>query len=727
MSDRARANAPKATRTSDVTRPRTLALATLGAAAGVTAAVVAQGTPHATERPIAQPHAKVACASCHSPAASASAPAPAAHTAAACKTCHGTAHSSVRRAHRELAAKGELPCATCHGQHAEAQGVTFEDGAVVRWGAGAQVALLPSRKSGVQPGAIAPGTTVPLVPLAACARCHDPSRSEDPIAACVPSEVRLAGPDAGASALHGVASRCFDEHRRLDEPAPSAGSPACARQHGATRFVAWEAARDVAATTPWVAPVEAEGPPWAPPAGALAGALVVGVAATAIDRRRRRAAGTKEAAVPVAAAARKRLPTIDTSTCLGCYACVDACPFDVLAIERYVAVVARPEECCGVVLCEQVCPNGSLRVEDGEPIADRPATDEHLESRDVSGLFLAGDLTGLPLIKNAINQGARAVDRIAQTLPRRRAEPIDVIVIGAGPAGLSAALRAKERDLACVVLEQATVAASIKSFPRDKIVHDPPLDLPVEGELWLKEATKEELLAQWARIVRARSLDVREGHRVIDVAKDERGFTVTVEHDGGSRTSQLRASRVVLAIGRRGMPRRLDLEIERGAEDRVAYALADARSFKGKRVVVVGLGDSAMEAAIALARQPGTSVTISYRGSRFARGKAKNIAEVQSLVARKKIKILFETIPVAVTHAGVVLEGTGAHAGRRAIGADAMLVLIGGVPAWDLLTRAGIRRPRRKEPAASDVRSETRNLSEVDASNDSGPRRGSPE
>ena len=170
------------------------------------------------------------------------------------------------------------------------------------------------------------------------------------------------------------------------------------------------------------------------------------------------------------------------------------------------------------------------------------------------GLFLAGDLTGLPLIKNAINQGVRAVDRIATTLPKKGKEPFDVIVVGAGPAGLSAALRAQERGLSCVVVEQSTVAASIKSFPRDKIVYDPPLDLPVEGELWLKEATKEELVAQWTRIVRARAIDVREGRRVTGVDRDGGAFVVhSTREDGSAET--FRGSRVVLAIGRRGTPR----------------------------------------------------------------------------------------------------------------------------------------------------------------------------
>lgn len=679
MSTRAKAP-PRAGKTSDVTRPRTLAIVAGGAAIGVVVAAYAAKTPAGTERPLARPHAKVACAKCHeapAPAASASST-PAAiakfETAAACKSCHGASHASTRPAHRALAQKGELTCATCHPAHAGVQGVSFTPAGALRWGAGAEEAVANTSGS-----AIKVGTNVPLVSLGVCAKCHDVGRASDPIAACVPGG-KLAGDPKK------VVSQCFDEHRALNVAGPTDG--VCKGQHDSDRFAAQDAARQIASTTRWIAPARAESPPWVPLGGAALGASMLGGLALVIERRRRRAPAPT--ATPITAPpARKMLPVVDPSTCLGCYACVDACPFDVLEIQKYVAVVARPEECCGVVLCEQVCPNGSLRIDEGDVVLDRPDVDENLESCDVPGLYVAGDLTGLPLIKNAINQGVRAVDRIAATLPRRRGKvDVDVIVIGAGPAGLSAGLRAKEKGLSCVVLEQATVAASVKGFPRDKIVHDPPLDLPVEGELWLREATKEELVAQWTRIVRARALDVREGHRVTTIAKDGDAFVVTA----GDTT--FRGERVVIAIGRRGTPRKLDLAVDDGADDRVLYALADARSFEAKRVIIAGLGDAAMEAAIAITRQPGTNVTVVYRGSDFRRGKSKNVAEVKKLAADGKITIVFGAVPTTLSKTHVGLSN------KARLRADALLVLIGGVPSWDLLTRSGIVRPQSKESAS---------------------------
>ena len=687
MTERSRTKlVQRATRGTDVTRARAMALGALGAAIGAGVALGAAGTPSGSERPLARPHAnaktKLTCATCHeAPASTVTAaaavtapPVPGAFPrSGACKACHGkTEHASARSAHRALAARGALTCATCHPAHEGAQGVTFgELGTFVRWGAGAEAA----GRGPLAGATVKAGVTVPLVALSACATCHDPTSPRDPIAACVPAGVRGRAPSAGS----GV-SLCFDEHR------------AVAAAEG--RLVAWEGAREVASSTSWVGSARSYGSPLVPLGGALAGALALGASAALLERRKRKA-DLPIAARAAAPDARKRLPVIDTGTCLGCYACVDVCPFDVLTIERYVAVVARPEECCGVVLCEQVCPNGSLTIAIGEPVLDRPGVTEHLESTDVPGLFIAGDLTGLPLIKNAINQGVRAVDRIAATLPRRRTQPVDVLVIGAGPAGLSAALRAKEKGLSCVVLEQATVAASVKSFPRDKIVYDPPLDLPVEGELWMKEATKEELVAQWTRIVRARALDVREERRVTAIERDpaiaEGAFVVTSTRDEGSET--YRAARVVLAIGRRGTPRLLDLAIDPGAEERVSYALADARSFAGKRIVIAGLGDNAMEAAIALARQPETTVTLTHRGATFTRGKARNIAEVKDLAAKGRLRILFETVPTAVSRTTVTVVGVTTGKGRRTLQADALLVLVGGVPSWDLLARVGVRHP----------------------------------
>jgi NAD-dependent dihydropyrimidine dehydrogenase PreA subunit len=250
------------------------------------------------------------------------------------------------------------------------------------------------------------------------------------------------------------------------------------------------------------------------------------------------------------------LPITDAATCLGCYACVDACPYDVLEIHRYVAFVARPADCCGLILCEQKCPNGSLAIS----FADTPDTaaialDETLESRTVPGLYVAGDVGGQPLIRNAINQGAHAVRSIAAGLVPRK-PGLDLVIVGAGPAGLAAALEAQARGLHYIALEQATIADSIRSFPRGKLVIDP--DLPNTSALWLAEATKEELLARWTRIVREARPAIVEGRRVTRI-DGPIGF-VADEVDAMARRPRI-PRRTVVAIGRHGTLRRLAAEI----------------------------------------------------------------------------------------------------------------------------------------------------------------------
>jgi thioredoxin reductase/ferredoxin len=631
--------APRVEATSDLTRFRPMLL---GAAVAALAALAVLAVAPDVRAPgaISVPHqrSKLDCEACHGKESEGA--------IGSCPRCHGT-HASARPGHRELAARGELGCGTCHAAHG-GEGVTFEgEKRFIHWGPAGNI-------EGTASLAGPAGVSVPFVPVASCGGCHRLEDPRDPAAPCVGQGVLT----------------CFDEHERAGGASHS------------DRFVAWEAAREIAVRArPSVGSSLA-----LLPFASVGAAIGIGVVVFAASARRPR---PRSPAAPPAPAVRVRLPMIDPATCLGCSACVDACPFDVLAIDRFVAVVARPAECCGAVLCADVCPNGSLQIGDGDLAPERPRVDAYLESVDQAGVFLAGDLTGLPLVRNAIRQGASVAERVSRTLGRQHPE-LDLVVVGAGPAGLSAMLRAKELGLRAVCIEQWTLAASIRSFPREKIVFDVPGGDPLEGPLWMKEATKEELVARWGHAVRARGIDLREHRRVTDVARDQDGFVVTFAPGGpgdDGAPQAVRGASVLLAIGRRGTPRKLPASIAPGADEMVSYSLADARSFRGMRVLIVGLGDTAIEAAIALAHQPGASVTISYRGASFTRGKQRNVAELRALALRGQVRIAFDST-LARVDPGVATLLLGGETER--IPCDKVLVLVGGVPSWDLVARAGV-------------------------------------
>jgi len=375
-------------------------------------------------------------------------------------------------------------------------------------------------------------------------------------------------------------------------------------------------------------------------------------------------------------------PVIDPGICVGCSACVTACPENnVLGIIRGKASLIAPTHCIGHGACASACPMEAIQLVFGTATrgVDIPHIDPDFQT-NIPGIYIAGELGGMGLIRNAVAQGQQAVESIHRALGKPgRGDVRDLVIIGAGPAGFAASLAAKERGLGFVTLEQESLGGTIAHFPRGKIVMTAPAHLPLVGKMDFRETQKENLLNFFKRAEQKTGLRVNYQERVETVEPDGDGFLVT------TAKGKYRTRAVLLAIGRRGTPRKLGVPGE--SLGKVVYRLIDPEQYRGKHVLVVGGGDSALEAAVSIAEQPRTRVTLSYRGESFNRAKKKNRDNVHRLQRTGGLSVLLGSQVISISNATVELV----QGGRPLkVTNDDVIVCAGGVLPTAFLKNIGI-------------------------------------
>lgn len=375
-------------------------------------------------------------------------------------------------------------------------------------------------------------------------------------------------------------------------------------------------------------------------------------------------------------------PLVDPARCIGCGSCVAACPEgDVLGLIHKKVALINPTHCIGHGACRTACPMEAIALVFG---SEKRGVDIPLVGPDfqtnVPGVYIAGELGGMGLIRNAIEQGRQALDAIRNVPGIGQGEGLDLVIVGAGPAGIAASLGALQYKLRFVTVEQESLGGTVAHFPRGKLVMTAPATLPLIGKVKFSETTKEALLAFWEDVVRRTGLPIRFHERVEDVKTHDGAIEVKTDRE------TYRARAVLLAIGRRGTPRKLGVPGE--DQSKVVYRLIDAEQYRGRDVLVVGGGDSALEAAASIAEQPDTRVTLSYRSDAFSRAKEKNRARIAAAEHSGKLRVIFRSNVLEIRPERVVLDCDGE---RIELPNDTVIVSAGGDLPTPFLKKIGIR------------------------------------
>jgi len=375
-------------------------------------------------------------------------------------------------------------------------------------------------------------------------------------------------------------------------------------------------------------------------------------------------------------------PVFDPLRCIGSNSCVQACPEGALGLIDGKAHLVNPSVCIGHGACVASCPFEAIKLVFGTEKrgVDIPLVKPNFET-NIPGLFIAGELGGMGLVRKAAEQGRQAMNAIRDTLNGNGNTDFDVLIVGAGPAGIAAGLGAIQHKLRYRIVEQEeSLGGTVYHYPRNKIIMTAPVQLPIVGKVKMSEISKEALLEFWNGIVDKTGLKISFRERMESIQPQGKGFQITTS--GGTYSARA----VLLAIGRRGTPRKLDVP---GEElPKVVYRLIDPEQYRGQKVLVVGGGDSALEAALAIAEEAGTCVALSYRGDAFGRVKIKNRQRLEEARKNGRINVLLKSNVIRIEPGVVLLE---LESGQETLPNDAVIVSAGGVLPTDLLKKVGIQ------------------------------------